>query len=88
MAESSSVEKSREMDMNTSSRMAYVSPLAGRYGSKEMLYNFSDMKKFGTWRQLWVYLAKAEKVTNTSGCYCFNVLVEKTKCASKKQLLT
>ncbi|KAJ9588528.1 hypothetical protein L9F63_018110, partial [Diploptera punctata] len=29
--------------------------------TKEMQYNFSDMKKFSTWRKLWVYLAKAEK---------------------------
>jgi adenylosuccinate lyase len=40
----------------------YRSPLSTRYASKEMQYNFSDMKKFSTWRKLWVYLAKAEKV--------------------------
>lgn len=38
----------------------YRSPLATRYASKEMRYNFSDQKKFSTWRRLWVYLAKAE----------------------------
>jgi len=27
-----------------------------------MAYNFSDRKKFTTWRKLWIYLAKAEKV--------------------------
>lgn len=27
-----------------------------------MQYNFSDQKKFSTWRKLWVNLAKAEKV--------------------------
>jgi len=26
-----------------------------------MSFNFSEMKKFSTWRRLWVYLAKAEK---------------------------
>lgn len=26
-----------------------------------MAYNFSDMKKFSTWRRLWINLAKAEK---------------------------
>ncbi|OWR53249.1 hypothetical protein KGM_210803A, partial [Danaus plexippus plexippus] len=26
-----------------------------------MQYNFSDQKKFSTWRKLWIYLAKAEK---------------------------
>ncbi|XP_043491150.1 adenylosuccinate lyase [Polistes fuscatus] len=38
----------------------YRSPLATRYASKEMRYNFSEQKKFSTWRKLWVYLAKAE----------------------------
>ncbi|KAI8908170.1 L-Aspartase-like protein [Powellomyces hirtus] len=38
----------------------YSSPLTSRYASPEMAYNFSDDKKFGTWRQLWVTLAKAE----------------------------
>lgn len=40
----------------------YRSPLSTRYASKEMQYNFSDMKKFSTWRKLWIYLATAEKV--------------------------
>jgi len=43
-------------------RYVYRSPLAVRYASKEMCYNFSEMKKFSTWRRLWVYLAKGEKV--------------------------
>ncbi|XP_017882140.1 adenylosuccinate lyase [Ceratina calcarata] len=38
----------------------YRSPLATRYASKEMRYNFSDQQKFSTWRKLWIYLAKAE----------------------------
>ncbi|CAL7933098.1 unnamed protein product [Xylocopa violacea] len=38
----------------------YQSPLATRYASKEMRYNFSDQHKFSTWRKLWIYLAKAE----------------------------
>ncbi|XP_076172827.1 adenylosuccinate lyase isoform X2 [Ptiloglossa arizonensis] len=38
----------------------YRSPLATRYASKEMRYNFSEQHKFSTWRKLWVYLAKAE----------------------------
>lgn len=40
----------------------YRSALSTRYASKEMQYNFSDQKKFSTWRVLWVNLAKAEKV--------------------------
>ncbi|KAK3738733.1 hypothetical protein QZH41_018111, partial [Actinostola sp. cb2023] len=39
----------------------YRSPLTGRYASPEMAYNFSENKKFSTWRRLWLYLAKAEK---------------------------
>lgn len=38
----------------------YRSALSTRYASKEMQYNFSDQKKFSTWRKLWVNLAKAE----------------------------
>uniref|UniRef100_A0A669BW80 Adenylosuccinate lyase n=1 Tax=Oreochromis niloticus TaxID=8128 RepID=A0A669BW80_ORENI len=41
--------------------LTYRSPLVSRYASKEMSYNFSDKKKFTTWRKLWIYLAKAEK---------------------------
>lgn len=40
----------------------YRSPLSTRYATKEMRYNFSDQKKFSTWRKLWLNLAKAEKV--------------------------
>ncbi|KAJ1531299.1 adenylosuccinase ade13 [Nowakowskiella sp. JEL0078] len=39
----------------------YQSPLTSRYASPEMAHNFSDAKKFGTWRKLWVNLAKAER---------------------------
>lgn len=41
---------------------SYRSPLSTRYASTEMKYNFSDKKKFSTWRKLWVYLAKGEQV--------------------------
>jgi hypothetical protein len=40
----------------------YRSPLTSRYASPEMSYTFSEDKKFSTWRTLWLYLAKAEKV--------------------------
>lgn len=38
----------------------YESPLCTRYASKEMQYVFSQQKKFGTFRRLWVALARAE----------------------------
>ena len=41
---------------------SYSSPLTSRYASSEMKYNFSPRKKFSTWRMLWLFLAKAEKV--------------------------
>ena len=41
--------------------MTYQSQLTSRYASKEMGYNFSDNKKFSTWRKLWTILAKSEK---------------------------
>ncbi|XP_014216716.1 adenylosuccinate lyase [Copidosoma floridanum] len=48
------------MAQNNSEYCDYRSPLATRYASEEMRFNFSDQKKFSTWRQLWIYLAKAE----------------------------
>ena len=39
----------------------YESPFSLRYASEEMQYIFSNDKKFRTWRQLWIALAKAEK---------------------------
>ncbi|XP_026752697.1 adenylosuccinate lyase isoform X1 [Galleria mellonella] len=49
------------VDIQNSEYCNYRSPLSTRYASKEMQYNFSDQKKFSTWRKLWIYLAKAEK---------------------------
>ena len=39
----------------------YQSPLTGRYASEAMAFNFSDDKKFQTWRRLWIELARAEQ---------------------------
>ncbi|KAG7178233.1 Adenylosuccinate lyase-like [Homarus americanus] len=44
-----------------SSQDHYNSPLTTRYASQQMSYNFSDNKKFITWRRLWAMLAKAQK---------------------------
>ena len=39
----------------------YVTPLTGRYASKEMTNLWSDDSKYSTWRKLWVALAEVEK---------------------------
>jgi adenylosuccinate lyase len=39
----------------------YENPLVSRYASKEMAENFSDDKKFKTWRKLWIVLAEAQR---------------------------
>jgi adenylosuccinate lyase len=39
----------------------YENPLITRYASREMAENFSDDKKFRTWRRLWIALAEGEK---------------------------
>lgn len=39
----------------------YVTPLSGRYASKEMNEIWSNNKKYSTWRKLWVALAETEK---------------------------
>jgi len=44
-------------------RSAFRSPFSARYASPEMSFNFSEQKKFSTWRQLWIFLAKSEKVS-------------------------
>ncbi|MCC8129103.1 MAG: adenylosuccinate lyase [Clostridiales bacterium] len=38
----------------------YESPLSSRYASDEMQYIFSPIKKFTTWRRLWIALARGE----------------------------
>lgn len=39
----------------------FRTPLSARYGCEEMSANWSDNKKFSTWRKLWLELARAEK---------------------------
>ncbi|KKM67954.1 hypothetical protein LCGC14_1465890 [marine sediment metagenome] len=39
----------------------YQSPLAERYASEEMSYNFSDKLKYSTWRKLWIALAETQR---------------------------
>ena len=38
----------------------YQNPLCTRYASREMQHNFSDEKRFGLWRKLWIALAESE----------------------------
>lgn len=42
-------------------RTIYENPLSARYASKEMNRIWSPQFKFGTWRRLWITLAKEEK---------------------------
>ena len=39
----------------------FQSPLTSRYGSPEMLYNFSDEYRFMTHRRIWIGLAESER---------------------------
>ncbi|MBX3474188.1 MAG: adenylosuccinate lyase [Planctomycetes bacterium] len=39
----------------------YQHPLTGRYAAREMRELFSDRRRFGLWRQLWVALAESER---------------------------
>ncbi|MBN2270823.1 MAG: hypothetical protein JXN61_09430, partial [Sedimentisphaerales bacterium] len=39
----------------------YTSPLVERNASREMAELFGPQKKFGTWRRLWLELARAQK---------------------------
>jgi len=43
------------------SRDRYQSPLCSRYASDAMAWNFSDERRFRTWRRLWVELARAQQ---------------------------
>ncbi|MCK4373772.1 MAG: adenylosuccinate lyase [Candidatus Brocadiae bacterium] len=39
----------------------YRSPFATRWASRAMLENWGDLKKFRTWRRLWIALAEAQR---------------------------
>ena len=62
--------------------MTYQSQLTTRYASKDMAHNFSDQKKFSTWRRLWLILAQAEKVCLLIIIYYFCYYSVKFLCLS------
>ena len=41
-------------------RSEYRNPLVDRYASREMAAIFSDARKFGTWRRIWLALAESQ----------------------------
>ncbi|KAI9846562.1 MAG: adenylosuccinase ade13 [Thelocarpon superellum] len=45
----------------------YQTPLSERYASKEMTHLFSSRKRASTWRQLWLWLAEAQKELGLPG---------------------
>ncbi len=61
VAEAGANIKNLEVVTMAGNKDVYESALSGRYASEEMKYLFSPNKKFRTWRQLWVALAKAER---------------------------
>ena len=40
---------------------SFQSPLTGRYASEEMSRVFSPSHRYGLWRDLWIWLAEAER---------------------------
>ena len=59
----SSPKRIREDEERPDELHKYRSPLVSRYASAEMAFNFSERKKFSTWRKLWLWLAKAQQVS-------------------------
>ncbi|MGL6074936.1 MAG: adenylosuccinate lyase [Fimbriiglobus sp.] len=54
------------------SHLVYDNPLIGRYASREMAERWGPMRKFRTWRKLWLALAEAQKelgLTTDDGTY-------------------
>ncbi|XP_072035796.1 adenylosuccinate lyase-like [Amphiura filiformis] len=57
----SSPKRAKEDEERPDELIKYRSPLVSRYASAEMAFNFSERKKFSTWRKLWLWLAKAQQ---------------------------
>src|SRR5689334_1683046 len=48
-------QSSSSFTVSIDDRSKYRSPLVSRYASAEMSFNFSEVKKFSTWRRLWFW---------------------------------
>lgn len=70
-------QSSSSFTISLDDRAKYRSPLVSRYASVEMSYNFSELKKFSTWRRLWFWLATCQKV-----CLFFFLSVIFERCLS------
>lgn len=55
------MELSPDLEIKYASQLKYESPFGSRYAGREMLRNFSELRKFSNWRLLWCYLAEAER---------------------------
>jgi len=49
------------MTNNTTDHRDYISPLVARWAGRAMTENWGDLRKFRTWRALWIALAEAEQ---------------------------
>lgn len=65
-SEPSSAERSNGsvLDNVDTEFLVFGTPLVNRYkyAAPDMAFNYSEYKKFSTWRKLWWYLAKSQKV--------------------------
>lgn len=52
---------SQELETKYKDQLKYESPFGARYASKDMLRNFSELRKFSNWRRLWCFLAEAQQ---------------------------
>jgi len=46
---------------DTTRHDSYISPLASRFATPDMLRTFSALNKFRTWRRIWIALAEAQR---------------------------
>ncbi|CAH8513946.1 unnamed protein product [Dicrocoelium dendriticum] len=61
MLKVSAVNMDEILDVGIEPHSVYRNPLTTRYASKEMIKNFSERRKCVLWRQLWIWLAEAQR---------------------------